>query len=202
MALAKRNLCLILFVLFITTSWSQESEEEFTNRLYMPSLQMGYINNHTDQLSGGLFIQTSIEYKTKSGLFFRLNYDDFDTDYSVEEPQQGISSLNGKVSFSEFIGGFGYRHIEGKHNLLVSAQAGGRFYGFPVLENEQGDLRLDLESRETAIGRYTLGYEYEIDVRAFLTFEFFASHTFQKKDYWTSKTWATGFTIGVTTTIF
>lgn len=183
--------------------WSQEEDkDDVESRLYMPSLQIGYINNQSDQLSGGLFIQTSIEYKTKSGLFFRANYDDFDTDYNVTFPESTVSSLKGKVSFSEFIGGLGYRLTRKKHNFLMTAQAGGRFYSFPILENNSGDFSIELDSREVLIGRYTLGYEYEIEEKTFLTAELFASHSWRSIDYWTSKPWASGFTVGITTTIF
>lgn len=197
----KKFLLVLLFLPLI--AFAQDSGgEEIGNRIYMPSLQIGYINNNSDQLGGGLFIQTSIEYKTKTGLFFRANYDDFDTDYTVLNQGSQISSLSGKVSFSEFIGGLGYRITSNKHNFLMSAQAGGRFYDYPVLRSQGEDFGLQLDSREVWIGRYTVGYEYEIEERAYLTFELFASHSLRSIDYWASKPWASGFTIGITTTVF
>jgi len=200
------NIKLILLILLILTSnlsEAQEAEEEkISNRIFMPSIQMGYINNHSELLSGGLFIQTSIEYQTPKRIFFRINYDDFDSDYELRDIQNSSGILGGKVSFSELIGGVGYRYTKKKHNVLIAAQTGYRFYGHPVISTEQNTISIKSENRNIIINRYTLGYEFEVDKRAFLTLELFNSHVFEKRDYWADDTWATGFTIGITTTIF
>lgn len=47
------------------------------DRTFMPAIQMGYVNQATNELSGGLMVQTSIEYRHESNIVFRLNYDDF-----------------------------------------------------------------------------------------------------------------------------
>ncbi|MEN0049539.1 MAG: hypothetical protein AAF806_20935 [Bacteroidota bacterium] len=177
-------------------------EEEVAKRIFMPSIQLGYLNNLSDELSGGLFIQTSIEYQTPKGLFFRVNYDDYDSDFELEDTQSSIDFQRGKVSFSELIGGIGYRETLNQHNFLVAAQMGYRFYGFPLVEEQGNDIILKFDNRTILSNRYTLGYEYEIDDKAFLALELFASHALKGKDYWADQAWAVGFTIGITTTIF
>ncbi len=184
-------------------SFGQDAEKEkVSNRIFMPSIQMGYIHNLASELSGGLFIQTSIEYQTSKGIFFRINYDDFDSDYELLGFSNSSGSLSGKVSFAEFIGGIGYRQTKNKHSILVGVQAGARFYGYPFLTIEGNNTSLELDNRQAPINRYTVGYEFEIDTRAFLTLELLGSHVWKKQDYWEENVWSTGFTIGITTTIF
>lgn len=198
---------LLLFVFYLLSpnlSMGQDSKEDdkISNRIFMPSIQMGYINNHSDNLSGGILIQTSLEYQTKKGIFFRINYDDFDADYELNDLQNSSGVFGGKVSFAELIGGLGYRLTKKKHNVFLATQMGYRFYGHPVVSIENNTTQIKFDNREVLINRYTLGYEYEIDKRAFLTLELFGSHVFDKKDYWKDDAWSSGFTIGITTTIF
>ena len=197
-----RAVFIIAWWLSSYSSTGQDTKDKLSNRIFMPSIQMGYINNHSDLLSGGLFVQTSIEYQTRSGVFFRLNFDDFDSDYELIDGLNASGVLRGKVSFSELIGGIGYRYSKKKHNILLSMQTGGRYYGHPVIESQGNNISLQFENRDVMINRYTLGYEYEVDKRAFLTLELFGSHVFEKQDYWTEDIWSSGFTIGITTTIF
>lgn len=194
---------LVLFLLsFLPSSSAQNQEEEkLSQSLFMPSIQMGYIHNQTDQLLGGLFIQTSLEYRTSKGFFFRINYDDYDSDYEINSFDP-VRVQKGKIPFNELIGGGGYRLTRNKHNLALTIQSGVRFYGFPRLRVEGTDLILEFDNRSITVNRYTLGYEYEIEPHAFLTLEFFGSHTWVKKDFWTDNAWATGVTLGITATIF
>lgn len=179
-----------------------KQEEKVSNRFFMPSLQVGYLNNHSDQLGGGVFIQTSLEYQTPKGIFFRINYDDYDSRYDLSDDQNSSQTQRGSVSFSELLGGIGYRQRLKKRNVMLAVQTGFRFYGFPLLTIQDNNFILEVDGRNILVNRYTLGYEYEIDTRTFLNLELFGSHTWEKKDYWSKGEWATGITIGITTTIF
>lgn len=181
---------------------TEEEKEEVAKRIFMPSIQLGYLSNLSDELSGGLFIQTSIEYQMPIGLFFRVNYDDYDSTFELEDTQSSIDFQSGKVSFNELIGGIGYRTTIKQHNFLIAAQIGNRYYGFPTVEEQENEIILKLDNRSILSSRYTLGYEFEIDDKAFLAIELFGSHVLKKQDYWADKIWGIGFTIGVTTTIY
>ncbi len=83
----------------------------------MPAIQMGYVEHGTDQLSGGLMIQTSIEFRHKSNFVLRINYDDFDSKMKIEYPVNPDFTFSWRMSFFVLICGIGYRYRDGKHNL-------------------------------------------------------------------------------------
>ena len=199
-----RLITTLLFLLMCSQiSFGQDTTEEKTSdRIFMPSIQIGYLNNRTDQLSGGVFIQTSIEYQSPKGLFFRINYDDYDSDYDLSETQSALGAIKGRVAFTEILGGLGFRRTKEKHNVLIAIQSGIRLYSFPLLSFEDNNILLELDNRNILINRYTLGYEYEIDTKAFLSLELFTSHVLEKQDYWEENALAIGFTVGITATIF
>lgn len=199
----KSAILLLLTLILASQAFAQDSTSvDHSQRIFMPSIQMGYVNNHADELSGGLFIQTSLEYQTPKGIFFRVNYDDYDTSYKLQNPQNELGTLNGKVSFSEFIGGIGIRKVMNKHNLLVLVQSGYRFFDTPLIVEEGNNISVVLESGNANMNRYTIGYEYEVTPKTFIILEIFGSHVWEAQDYWENNQWATGITLGVTATLF
>ena len=199
----KKLILPILMVLTISHSaLGQQNDSTLSQRILMPTLQIGYINNLSNELSGGFIIQTSLEYQTPKGLFFRLNYDTFGSDYELSDVQGTFDILKGSTNFSELLFGMGYRKVIKKHNIFVGVQPGYRFYEYPEIEEAGNILTLKLDERNVTMSRYTIGYEYEIDTRAYLSFEFFGSHIWKKEDFWMNNQWSSGFTVGITSTIF
>lgn len=203
-----KNLKLLLCAFMLGQSFlafAQESDtvDVVTNRLFMPSIQMGYINQLSDELAGGLLIQTSLEYRIPNQVFIRLNYDDFDADFEIVDPLDIPGTVSGKVSFSELLLGVGYRIKKNNSNFVFIAQPGLRFYGFPLIVNsDNNNISIDIENRAALVGRYTFGYEYEVFPMAFLVLELFTSSAWESADYWSENRWAWGFSLGIATTIF
>lgn len=204
-ALGKSLVILLFLFLGIKSSEAQEKDTlKFVDRIFMPSIQMGYIHHLSNELSGGLFIQTSLEYQSPINLFVRINYDDFDTNYQLDnfDPQNSVNVIQGQASFSELIGGVGYRQKIKKSYILTAVQAGARFYGFPFADEENGVATIGLQGKNIPVLRYSLGYEYEVIPRVFIVVESFAGHVLQKRDYWRDTQWAFGVTLGITATLF
>jgi hypothetical protein len=172
------------------------------DRTFMPALQMGYVGHGTDQLSGGLMIQTSIEYRHKSNFVLRINYDDFDSKMNIKYPLNPDLTFTGRMSFFELIGGIGYRDRDGKHNFTGYIEGGMRNYGYPVFTTDSLQANLDFDSRNIGIIRYTLGYEFALAPKLFLTLETLVSHTLQSKDFWADNRWSYGFTLGISAPLF
>ena len=84
----------------------------------------------------------------------------------------------------------------------MAIQPGYRFYSYPEIEEQENIVTLKLDERDVPISRYTIGYEYEIDTRVYLSFELFGSNAWKKEDFWINNQWSTGFTIGITAPIF
>ena len=172
------------------------------DRTFMPALQMGYVGHGTGQLSGGLMIQTSIEYRHKSNFVFRINYDDFESTMNIEYPVNPDLTFTGRMSFFELIGGIGYRDRDGKHNFTGYVEGGIRNYGYPVFTTDSLQANLDFDSRNIGIMRYTLGYEFALAPKLFLTLEALVSHTLRSKDFWADNRWSYGFTLGISAPLF
>lgn len=195
----------LFFTLTISNCLSAQNEKDTLSdweRTFMPAVQMGYVTHGTDQLSGGMMIQTSIEYRHKSNLVFRVNYDDFKANMKLAYPVNPDLTYTGRLSFFEFIGGIGYRDIDGKNNFTSYIQGGIRNYGFPVFSTDSVQANLDFDSRNIGIMRYSIGYEFALAPKLFLTIEGLVSHTFRAKDYWEGNRWSYGVTIGLSAPLF
>lgn len=182
------------------SGFSKAQGEEDTvswGRTFMPAIQMGYVDHGTDQLSGGLMVQTSIEYRDVTNLVLRINYDDFNSNMDIEYPLNTNLDFTGKTSFSELIGGIGYRDKDGRHNFTGYIQGGVRFYGYPVFTNDNVQATLDYDGRNIGVMRYSLGYEFALNPKLFFTIEALTGHTLKSKDYWVENIWSYGITLGL-----
>lgn len=196
----------LIFLIIIYSNLSIAQNERDTlsdwDRTFMPAIQMGYVAHGTDQLSGGLMIQTSLEYRDVSNLVFRINYDDFNSNMELEYPVNQDLTFTGKMSFFELIGGIGYRDVDGNHNFTGYVQGGIRSYGYPIFTTDSVQANLDFDSRSIGIMRYSLGYEFALAPKLFFTIEALVSHTLKPKDYWTENRWSYGITLGLSAPLF
>jgi len=172
------------------------------SRTFMPAIQMGYVQHGTDQLSGGLMTQTSLEYRHESNFVLRLNYDHFNSKMKLEYPVDPDLTFTGRVSFNDLMGGIGYRDRDGKHNFTGYVEGGIRNYGYPVITTDNIQANLDYDSRNIGIMRYTLGYEFALAPKLFLTLETLISHTLESKDFWIDNRWSYGVTLGISAPLF
>ena len=191
--------CIYCFCLTESVAITKDSTK-ITNRLFMPALQMGYINHNLKNISEGLIIQTSIEYRTNNNFLFRVNYDDFSGRIFTKD--ENDNQYVAKVPLSELIGGIGYRLNFKRHHTFALVQTGFRFYELPEIENNNGILSINQSSRQIMPLRYTLGYEYEFLENIFFNLELFLGHFIKEKDYWSNDKPFFGGTVGLSTTLF
>lgn len=197
---AKKALVGLVSMLVFALTAHAQNDSTVTNdleRTFMPELQMGYVAHGTEQLSGGLMTQTSIEYRDISNFVLRINYDVFNSSLNLTYPVDENVSYTGKTSFSEVIGGIGYRQPLKKHNITSYIQSGVRFYGYPVFNVDSNEVNIDFDRRYIGVMRYSIGYEYRIIPKLFLTVEFLAGHVLKSKDYWADNRWSYGVTLGL-----
>lgn len=185
---------------FFTANAQVKTPDKITERFFMPALQMGYINHNSKNISAGLIIQTSLEYRTKKHLLFRANYDDFSGRLNLTYPNN--QTYNARIPISEVIGGIGYRLTKNRGNYFLIVQSGFRFYENPIIKNENGNLNIKQKDAITGTIRYTLGYEYELFDNIFLNSEIFAGHFYANKDFWSNTKPYLGITLGVSARLF
>ncbi|MEL6254524.1 MAG: hypothetical protein AAFR87_21120 [Bacteroidota bacterium] len=187
---------LLVFPLFIQAQNENKVEEDL-ERTFMPTIQMGFVAHGSEELSGGLMTQTSIEYRDISNFIFRINYDAFNSNMNLEYPIDSTVSFTGRTTFSELIIGIGYRLELNKHNLTAYVQPGMRFYGYPIFNLEPNQINLDYDARSVGMIRYSIGYEYAITPRLFFVIEGLFSHALKSKDFWADNPWSYGVTMGI-----
>ncbi len=195
-----KNISLTLFLGLHLIIWGQPQDTTINDleRTFMPQFQLGYVFHETDALSGGLMTQTSIEYRDFTHLVFRANFDVFNTSMNLEYPLNDSTRFTGKTTFSDLIGGIGYRLSLKKHHIICYVQSGVRFYGYPVFSLENNQVSIDLERKYSGVMRYTLGYEYALSPKLFFSLEFSSSHVFKAQDFWNNSIWSHGVTFGIT----
>ncbi len=193
-----------MLLLLPVALWGQNEAEEETDldRTFMPAVQMGYVAHGTEQLSGGLMTQTSIEYRDISHFILRINYDAFNSNMNLQYPIDSNVTFTGRTTFSELILGIGYRQELQRHNITVYVQPGLRFYGYPDITLDNNQANLNYDSRNVGIIRYSLGYEFAILPKAFLTIEGLLAHTLKSKDFWADDPWSYGVTLGISAPLF
>ena len=171
-------------------------EESLRDRLFMPSIQMGFMEHNVPNLDAGLIIQTALEYRTKRGLIFRVNYDDFGGRLDIER-------YSAKIPLVDVLGGMGYRFTRDKHNIFGLVQTGFRFYEVPRIEElENGSIAVRQEDRDLMPVRYTLGYEFEFEPGVYLNIEAFTGHFIEVRDYWSNDRPFYGMTFGISASLF
>ena len=201
----RKLLSIILFLVIFSNPLlhlhaQEKTPDNITQKFFMPALQMGYINHNSDNISAGLLIQTSLEFRTKRNLLFRINYDDFSG--RVDLKMDNNQTYNARIPISELLGGVGYRLNQKRHNYFLIAQTGIRFYENPIIEHKNGVLNIEQKGTTIGTARYTLGYEYEVFERIFLNLECFTGNFFKTKDFWNARKPYFGITLGMTAALF
>lgn len=197
-----KSLLSIIFsiVSLFSANGQNKTPDKIAERFFMPALQMGYINHNSDNITSGLIIQTSLDYRTKKGLLFRINYDDFSGKLNLKYSNN--STYIGRIPISEFIGGIGYRLTKKRSNYFLIVQSGIRLYENPIIENANGNLNIDQKGATIGTTRYTFGHEYELFENIFLNSEIFAGHFYSKKDFWNNEAPHFGITLGISARLF
>jgi hypothetical protein len=200
----KKLVILVSFFLTQIALFGQESKEADNDltRTFMPQFQLGYALNQTQDLKGGLMTQTSIEYRDVTNLVLRINFDVFNSSMNLKYPLNDTTSFTGKTSFSDLIGGIGYRIPLKKHNITGYVQSGVRFYSHPEFNHNNNQVSIDLSRKYIGVMRYTLGYEYALTPKLFFSIELFSSHVFKARDFWSNNPWSHGITFGISSPLF
>ena len=197
---------LILLFSVVFCSFGQDNDENkkgIRYRIFLPSLEIGYVDYGSQELSGGIMIKTAIEYrlKTQDSFYFRLNYDNRRATYKTT-PVGLTNVIEGKVNFSDLIGGVGYRFGKDKLQWIVLLQGGVSFYDVPEFEINGTTLNLKNKGKNVPISRLTIGLEYYLDSNSAITLELLQSQFWNQEDFWKDNQSAWGISLGVTATLY
>jgi hypothetical protein len=173
------------------------------SKIFLPSLEIGYVGYSAKALSPGIMIKTAIEYrfKTQNAAFIRLNYDTRDAEFKIV-PNGLTNVIEGKLKFSDLVTGIGYRRGSKKVQFIGLLQGGISFYNVPSFETQNNVLLLRNTNKNTPVSRVTLGVEYYLDANSAITLEFFQSQVWGEDELWADSNSAWGVSLGVTATLY
>ena len=195
------KLALLIVFLFPIISFAQKepmTDEEIASHFFMPSIEMGYIHNFTDALSGGVIVNTSLEYRIRNNndVFFRANYDTYTADYELKQENGLTSVIKGTGSFSDFLLGAGYRFGDNKFRSFVMLQAGATRYNFPTLVVDEDVISIEQSGKLLFSSRATVGFEYYFTEKSAFAIDLFQNQIWERQDFWQNSGSAVGISFG------
>ena len=180
-----------------------EKPDNFWSRIFLPSIDVGLQVPTSDLIGNSVRIGTSIEYRFRNNndFFFRLNYDTYNASYQLANQNNTTNTIEGKVQFTDFASGFGYRFGDRTYRLMLAAIPGIKTYEFPTatVNGQQVIVRSEAKSVFTTIFLATL--EYYIDEKSAVTFSLYHNQVYRETDFWVDGGAAFGFSIGFITSL-
>ena len=179
-------------------------ESAFGRQIFLPSLEAGYMFQVPDNLSGGIILKTSIEYRFRNNndAFIRANYDNYTSEYEFASTISPTNVLKGTASFSDLIIGAGYRFGETKHRLFFLAQGGVKFYNYPTASIDGGSIVIDQSQNEIFTTRFSMGYEYYFTEKSAINVDLMHGQVWSEEDFWIDSGTSFGVSVGFITSLF
>jgi hypothetical protein len=179
-------------------------ESAFGRQIFLPSLEAGYMFQVPDNLSGGIILKTSIEYRFRNNndVFIRANYDNYNSEYEFSSVISPTNVLKGTASFSDLIIGAGYRFGETKHRLFFLAQGGVKFYNYSTASIDGGSIVIDQSQNEIFTTRFSIGYEYYFTEKSAVNIDLMHGQVWSEEDFWIDDGTSFGVSVGFITSLF
>jgi hypothetical protein len=175
----------------------------FFSKLYFPFF-LGYNFPIETRLLSGSFTKTGIEYRIRNdyGIFARFNMDNRTNSFEIPT-NNATNVVDGKIHFSDFTLGLGYRIGKPKIRGYGLIQAGISSYKYPnIIVQNANNFLLGEKTDANFIVKNTLGLEYYIASNAAFVLE--ANYGFQKQNaiFWGDYLHSWGLTVGLTANLF
>jgi hypothetical protein len=203
----KQTLLGIFWMLCSLHATAQTSDslaaDAITHRIFLPSLDVGYLLHSSPQLGNAVIIKASIEYRQSNieDFFVRLNYDTYNARYNISNANGTTNILVGRVFFSDLLGGPGYRLGDHRHRFEVLVQGGVKFYDYPQALINNNVIEITQENKSVPTGRLSLGYEYYLNSKSAFTLELMYGRVFRQVDFWQFGPHFYGASVGFVTSI-
>lgn len=199
----KSTILALVCLFFVCGTQAQTEDENIVSRIFLPSLEIGFVDHASEFLSPGVIVKTSIELRLRNNndFFFRVNYDPYDSEYRFENIDGTSNVLSGKVLFTDILGGLGYRFGDSNFRCFLMVQPGVKLYNIPTASISDNTITIEQEGKSIFTTRTTVGFEYYFEKNAALTFDIFQSQVWEETDFWIERGGAWGFSVGVITAL-
>jgi hypothetical protein len=203
--LSTRGILLLIIIFCISIPVTFAQTEDITSRFYFPGsigVSIPFANIHT-RLNDGLAVNTALEYRPTyiNDIFYRLDYDALNNNYTSFVPTIPTNILKGKLSTDFLVIGAGYREKFGKWALYGLIQPGLGIHSFERAVVNQNNVLLSSVTSNSLAVKTDIGIEYYITRHFAAVFDPSYYKLFSNRGFNTSHSSFTGFNIGITTTI-
>ena len=190
------------FILSLGALQAQEDTTGFWNRIFLPSLDVGYQIAHSDLIDNSVKFGTSIEYRftNNNDFFVRLCYDTYGAKYALRQANT-TNTIEGTAQFTDVFFGPGYRFGDRTFRVMVAFTPGIKLYEFPTAEFEDERVLITQNARSVLSANLLTTIEYYFDEKSALTLSLFQNYVFEDVDFWARGRNATGFSIGFITSL-
>lgn len=196
------------FILLINTSSltaqhdSLYSYESITSRIFLPSLDAGFIKPNSDLLSTAYLVKTSIEYRIRNNndYFLRLSYNTFGSKYKLTNAST-TNTIEGTAQITDVFLAPGYRFGDRYLRLMVAYMPGIRFYEYPTATINGNSIILEQNAGRLFTTSALATLELYFDEKSALTLSYFHNQVWQDVDFWSDGRNAYGFSIGFITSL-
>ena len=198
----KTILKIIVFFAGIRTVQAQDSTE-VERRIFLPSIDMGYIHPTTDVLKGTLITRTSLEYRfnNNNDFFIRLNYNTYGSRYQLQSLNNLSNTIEGTVKISDVFLSPGYRFGDQKYRLMFALMPGIKFYEYPTANVNGQQIEISQKGKSTFTSSLLSTLEYYFDEKSAFTLSLFQNQVWSKRDFWENGTAAYGASLGFITSL-
>ena len=202
------SLCLLLAVAFSATAQEPESDMDtiYTSigkRLFLPSLEFGFVHFRSDELSWAVQQKAGIEFRISNNNegFFRLNYDVKSSHYKLDADNVN-SVIEGRVRFTDIILGLGFRFGDRTTRFFALAQGGLTNYSFPTAWQEGNTIMIADDQRWDPVTRVTVGAEYYLDRKTAITLELIQNEVWTDEGFFRQSASSYAISLGIIAAMF
>ena len=195
-------LCVLWFHL-LAQEHPKTSSDGFLNRIFLPSVDVGYQIPNSDLIRGSVRFSTSIEYRIRNNndFFIRLNYDTYGTRYKISNSSNTSNTVEGTVQISDVFLAPGYRLGDNTFRLMFSIMPGIKLYEFPTATLNGQQIQINQKGKSIFTTSLLTTLEYYFDEKSAFTISLYQNQVWQSIDFWEDGRSALGFSIGFITSL-
>ncbi|MCI5058117.1 MAG: hypothetical protein MRY83_18530 [Flavobacteriales bacterium] len=196
-------LLVLLFSIQTIFCQSDTSYKKIASRIFLPSLDVGYLHPNSDLIKGGIIVKTALEYRFKNNndFFIRLSYDTYNSKYLLDDNNPLSNAIEGTASFTDLFLAPGYRFGDKQYRLMISVMPGIKFYEYPSASIDSQRILLTQSSKSIFTSSIFTTFEYYFDEKSALTISLFQNQVWDKADFWETGRLAHGISVGFITSL-
>ncbi|MFY0674840.1 MAG: hypothetical protein JXQ87_15685 [Bacteroidia bacterium] len=178
------------------------SYEGIASRIFLPSLDIGFINPNSSLISTAYLVKTSVEYRIRNNndYFLRLTYNTFGSKYKLNNATT-TNTIEGTAQITDVFLAPGYRFGDKHFRFMIAYMPGIRFYEYPTATLNGNNILLEQKAGRLFTTSALGTLEIYFDEKSAITFSYFHNQVWKNIDFWAEGRNAFGCSIGFITSL-